>query len=175
MPLILGPRGRLGQWPELDGTGRGKVAVLWRNAQLLHRQVDDLLDLAKLDAGHMAVQYTRFDLAALLRVLASHFETVAEDRHIRYGIQVPDALVVETDLEKCERIVLNLLSNAFKFPPDGGQITLTSTRGWGPRPPWSHGVPSALELARPARVRVGAPVSAGGSRVPNPSSGSAGS
>ncbi|WP_342129816.1 EAL domain-containing protein [Hydrogenophaga sp. OTU3427] len=131
LTLILGPLAQLRQSPQLDETGRRHVDVLWRNAQLLHRQVDDLLDLAKLDAGHMAVQYTRFDLAALLRVLASHFETVAEDRHIRYGIQVPDALVVETDLEKCERIVLNLLSNAFKFTPDGGQITLTLTQEGG--------------------------------------------
>ncbi|HEX5806278.1 MAG TPA: EAL domain-containing protein [Macromonas sp.] len=129
LTLILGPLAQLRRSPGLNDTEQRHAEVMWRNAQLLRRQVDNLLDLAKLDAGQMAVRYSRFDLASLLRVWAAHFETMAEDRHIRYATQTPESLWVEADPEKCARIVLNLLSNAFKFTPDGGSIRITLESG----------------------------------------------
>jgi len=78
--------------------------------------------LAKLDAGYVQIRYVRFDLARWMRVLASHFDTVAEDRGIAYEARLPDVLWIEADPEKCERIVINLLANAFKFTPSGGSV-----------------------------------------------------
>ncbi|KAB2969184.1 EAL domain-containing protein [Zoogloea sp.] len=122
LTLILGPLDRLLASPRIDAEERKALQVMQRNARLLHRQVDNLLDLARLDAGRLILRYTDFDLAWRLRVLASNFDTVAHDRRITYLLAAPDRLDVQADAEKCERILLNLVANAFKFVPDGGAI-----------------------------------------------------
>lgn len=124
LTLILGPLDRLKEAASLDEADRHNVDIAVRNARWLRRQVDDLLDLAKLDAGYVEIRYVRFDLARWMRVLASHFETIAEDRGITYDIRVPEVLFVEADPEKVERIAINLLANAFKFTPTGGTISV---------------------------------------------------
>lgn len=100
------------------------LMVVQRNARLLHRHVNDLLDIAKVEAGRMRMQYARINLASLTRLTASNFETLATDRKIHFEVQTPADLTAEVDWEKVERILINLLSNAFKFTPDGGAITL---------------------------------------------------
>ena len=122
LTLILGPLASLANSPRLNEAERYSALLMQRNARVLHRQVDNLLDIAKLDAGHMAVHYASFDMASLVRVLASNFDSIAADRQIHYTCDAPSTLVLEADLEKCERILLNLLSNAFKFTPDAGSI-----------------------------------------------------
>lgn len=124
LTLILGPLEGLLDSPHLDADEQHRLNVVLRNARLLHRQVDNLLDIAKLDAGRMELRYARFDLAGLIRVAASHFDTVAADRRIDYRVEGLEVLEIDADVEKCERVLLNLLSNAFKFTPDGGAITV---------------------------------------------------
>lgn len=124
LTLILGPLARLRDGASLDDADRHNLDIALRNARWLRRQVDDLLDLAKLDAGYVQARYVRFDLARWMRVLASHFDTVAEDRGIAYEARLPDVLWIEADPEKCERIVINLLANAFKFTPSGGRVSV---------------------------------------------------
>lgn len=124
LTLILGPLEYLLKSPRLDETEQRSLQVMQRNARLLHRQVDNLLDLAKLDAGQMSVHYVPFDLARMVRVFASNFDTVAADRRIHYHVECPTQLMVQADVQKCERVLLNLLSNAFKFVPDDGKVQL---------------------------------------------------
>ncbi|RJQ78099.1 MAG: response regulator [Desulfobacteraceae bacterium] len=124
LSLILGPVDRLLRRAALDEEAQHDLLIVQRNARLLHRHVNDLLDIARLDAGRMVMQYARTDLAALARLAASHFETLAADRNIRYGVHAPDALPAEADVEKIERVLINLLSNAFKFTPQGGDVRL---------------------------------------------------
>src|SRR5262249_6045696 len=88
----------------------------------LRKQVDDLLDVARLEEGRMDVRYEAVDLAARVRLCASDFRGLSEDRGLRFTVNTPDALPAQADGEKISRIVLNLLSNAFKFTPRGGEI-----------------------------------------------------
>jgi PAS domain S-box-containing protein len=125
LALILGP-----VWKILEGGGladdaRRDLEVVERNARLLLRHVNDLLDLAKIDAGRMAPRYAEVDLAELVRVTASNFKSLAAERDIRYVSEAPDSLVAEVDPPQIERVVLNLLSNAFKFTPAGGCVRVT--------------------------------------------------
>jgi signal transduction histidine kinase len=89
---------------------------------------NDLLDVAKLDAGKMTVDYARLDLARVVRTVAAHFEALAPQRSLAYVITTPDTLEAEIDPEKFDRILLNLLSNAFKFTPEGGLFVQTIQR-----------------------------------------------
>lgn len=125
LTLILGPLPRLLNSPNLDDSERRSLQVIQRNARILHRQVDNLLDVAKLDAGRMSMRYVQTNLAQRVRVFASNFETVATDRNIHFQIDCPASLNAQTDAQKYERILLNLLSNAFKFTPRGGKIRIS--------------------------------------------------
>jgi PAS domain S-box-containing protein len=124
LTLILGPvRKRLAD----DGTAgqeRSDLKLVERNARLLLRHVNDLLDLSKLDAGRMTVEYAEADLALLLRLIVSNFDSAARERRIDFTVEAPISLQAEIDPGQIERVILNLVSNALKFSPDGVRVRL---------------------------------------------------
>ncbi|MBI4791855.1 MAG: response regulator [Deltaproteobacteria bacterium] len=125
LTLILGPVTRRLAAGNLVPAEQQELQVVERNARLLYRHVSDLLDVSKLDAGRMQMEYARTDLAALARFVASHFEVLAAEKQIRFTVDTIDVLPGQVDTAKCQRVLLNLLSNAFKFTPDHGAITLS--------------------------------------------------
>ncbi|MER0215861.1 MAG: PAS domain S-box protein [Nitrosomonas sp.] len=125
LTLIIAPLENRMRW--LTGSNasaeeRHETGLMLRNARILYRHVTDLLDAAKLEAGRMPVFWARFDLAELVRVTASYFELLAQGRDIALQVIVPEVCAIESDSEKLQRILLNLLSNAFKFTQDKGCI-----------------------------------------------------
>lgn len=123
LALILGPtESILATGANLTELQRRDLGVIHRNAATLLKHVNDLLDLAKLDAGKMTVNYARVDLARAVRTIAAHFDALASQRSLSYVITTPDTLEAEVDPEKFDCILLNLLSNAFKFTPARGRI-----------------------------------------------------
>ena len=72
-----------------------------------------------------ALHYSDVDLANLARFVASHFEVLAEERRIRFSLRIAEQLPAQVDAEKVQRVLLNLLSNAFKFTPAGGSVELS--------------------------------------------------
>jgi signal transduction histidine kinase/DNA-binding response OmpR family regulator len=125
LTLILGPVEKLRSSPSLDEDARRSLDVVARNARTLLRQVGDLLDVAKLEAGPVALDYAVVDLAALARLVAGQFEALAEERHITFAVDVPAHAEVQADADKTCRVLLNLLTNAFKFTPRDGRIRLS--------------------------------------------------
>jgi PAS domain S-box-containing protein len=151
LALILGPLDQLikesDQFGERD---RFRLATIKRNAQMLLQQVNDLLDLARIDADQMPVIYGRIDVSSLLREVVANFAAAAVERSVAFHLEGASELYAEVDRGKFERIVLNLLSNAFKFAPNGSHIRcsldhvsnsrfLLSVQDSGP------GVPDALK------------------------------
>lgn len=159
LTLILGPTEALLKQGQLNPESRRQLLVIERNARTLLHHVNDLLDVAKLESGLMAASYTRVDLAALLRVTASHFELLAAKRGIAYRIKAPETLAVELDAEKMQRVLLNLLANAFKFAPEGGQVKCTLSADDVRLQLWiddsGPGVPEALREVIFERFRQG--------------------
>lgn len=105
-----------------------ETASMVHNAHLLHRYLVDLIDAARIEAGQMSLSRARVDLVPLCRSMASHFESIAAKRNVRYDVSVPDVLVAGVDVEKIQRILLDLLANAFKYTPDGGAVALRLAR-----------------------------------------------
>jgi PAS domain S-box-containing protein len=125
LALILGPAEKmLAEGDNLSELQRRDLNVVRRNAATLLKLVNDLLDVAKLDAGKMEIRYAGIDAAQLARTVSGHFEALAAQRGVTFAVDVPAAAPAEADPEKIERILLNLLSNAFKFTPEGGRIKL---------------------------------------------------
>ena len=100
-----------------------RLATIQRNAKSLYQQVNNLLDLARVDADRMPMVYTRTHLMGLVEEVAASFATAAEDRRIQLKVQGDTQLKAEVDRVKLVRILSNLLSNAFKFTPSAGRIS----------------------------------------------------
>lgn len=124
LALILGPVQRMLADPGTPAEARRDLEVVARNARTLLRHVDDLLDVARLEAAKMTVEYTAADVARLARFVAGHFEVLAQDKRLSFAVDVPEGLRAEVDPAKVRRVLLNLLSNAFKLTPDGGRVRL---------------------------------------------------
>ena len=122
LALVLGPVEELLRADNLRDAQRKSLETIQRNATSLLRQVNDLLEIAKLEAGKVEPDYVAADLAGLVRLTASQFESLASDRRIHFDISAPPAAPAEFDVDKLQRVLLNLLSNAFKFTPEGGSI-----------------------------------------------------
>ncbi|HWR03527.1 MAG TPA: ATP-binding protein [Humidesulfovibrio sp.] len=125
LTLILGPVARRLDDPGLSEEERRDLELVERNARLLHRHVTDLLDISRLEAGRMTMRYVESDLAELCRIGASHFESLAAERDIRYSVRAVGPVPAQMDPDKVLRILVNLISNAFKFTPSGGVISIS--------------------------------------------------
>ena len=122
LTLMLGPLEEALQHPEqLQGKRLEEVAVAHRNALRLLRLVNTLLDFSRVEAGRMPAYFEKTDLPAFTRELASSFDSLCERAGLKLSVDceiLPQAVYVDRDM--WEKIVLNLLSNAFKFTFDGG-------------------------------------------------------
>jgi PAS domain S-box-containing protein len=125
LALIIGPVERLLGSPEVSDSTRRDLELVLRNARTLRRHVDDLLDVSKLEAGRTSPEYADAELGSLVRLVAGQFEVLARDRGIAYAIEAPRALRAEVDPGQIERVVSNLVSNAFKFTPPGGRVRVS--------------------------------------------------
>lgn len=132
LTLILAPAEKLLSSPGLSEEQRRTLQIIQNNARSLLHRVNDLLDVAKLEAGHMEVHYEQTDLAHLLRLTAGSLKGLAEERGIQLREEAPFSLEAQVDTDKVQRILLNLLSNALKFTPQLGSI-VASVREFGGR------------------------------------------
>lgn len=87
--------------------------------------LNDLLDLAKLEAGKMRLEFTPTDLGVLVSLVADEFASLVAERHLTIRCRVPETgPVVSMDAERIKQVLRNLLSNAVKFSPEGGVVTV---------------------------------------------------
>ena len=101
------------------------MRVMQRNARRLQNLINQLLDISRIETGNMKLQLSKADLSEFVRVVASSFQSLAESRQIDYQIVIKgEAADCCFDADKTEKIIMNLLSNAFKFTEAGGSVSL---------------------------------------------------
>jgi signal transduction histidine kinase/DNA-binding response OmpR family regulator/Tfp pilus assembly protein PilF len=99
--------------------------MMQRNAKRLLNLINQLLDLSRLDAQEMKMARENCDLIQLLQVTHASFSSLAHSRQVAFNLSLPeDPLISRVDIDKIEKILYNLLSNAFKFTPVNGTIHL---------------------------------------------------
>ncbi|MBS1816862.1 MAG: response regulator [Acidobacteria bacterium] len=118
LTLLLGPlEDALGRGEPLAQT---ELDTAYRNALRLLKLVNALLDFARIEAGRARAQFAPVDIAALTSDIASVFRTAVERAGLRFRIETnPISEPIFIDVDMWEKVVLNLLSNAFKFTFDG--------------------------------------------------------
>ena len=131
LTLMLGPLEQsLADIDRLPVEERERITVAHRNGMRLLKLVNSLLDFSRIEAGRTQASFEPTDLSALTAELASNFRSATEKAGLMLAVDCPVlAEPVYVDRDMWEKIVLNLLSNAFKFTFDG-QITVSlKTRG----------------------------------------------
>jgi PAS domain S-box-containing protein len=127
LTLMLGP---LEEMLRKQSKGAGsehqeELATVHRNALRLLKLVNTLLDFSRIEAGRVQASYRPTDLATFTTEIASAFDSAMQNAGLRYSVQCqPIAEPVYVDCDMWEKIVLNLLSNAYKFTFEG-EIALT--------------------------------------------------
>ncbi|MFN8354783.1 MAG: ATP-binding protein [Spirosomataceae bacterium] len=97
--------------------------LMQQNAERLLSLINQLLDLSKLEAGKMETQVQKGDLPPFLKYIFASFESLAQDRNMLFQYrQSQEHQMAYFDADKLEKIVTNLLSNAFKFTPENGRV-----------------------------------------------------
>ena len=125
LALILGPTEKLLGAPGLGAEQRAELRTIQRNARQLLREVDDLLEVSRLEAGRTEVERAPVDLAATVRDAVEAFRSLAHERSVELRLEAPPRMVASLDPARVQRVVLNLLSNAFKFTPERGTIRVS--------------------------------------------------
>jgi len=112
---------------ELGPGGRQAVDILDRNFNRLRGLVEEMLEGARLQAGHLRVQRDPLDLAHLVRDAVDDFREPARSSGLRLVDNVADDLRVEGDAPRLTQVMFNLLSNALKFTASGGLVEVTGS------------------------------------------------
>lgn len=99
---------------------RSFLNVLLRNARRLNALINDLLDVAKLDAGHILIEPRRFDLNCAIQAMVEMFQVQADEKGLYLRVHTADGLWVKGDRQRLEQVFANLLSNALKYTSEGG-------------------------------------------------------
>jgi len=108
---------------------RTLVETIERNAERMQRVVGDILDLARFRTGHIALQLRRFDTVAMTTAAIASLRPVATSRGIVLDLVTAErTLAVYGDHRRLEQALVNLLSNAVRFSPDDGRVTVTIDR-----------------------------------------------
>jgi signal transduction histidine kinase len=112
---------------ELDADTRAQhLRTAQRNLELLGKRISDLFELSKLDAGRIEPKYEVFCLAELLQDVVQNYQLAAQQRGVRLSLSAGSHMKtrVSADIALIERVLQNLIDNALRYTPSGGEVTL---------------------------------------------------
>ncbi len=163
LTLIEGPAKQL---LEHGYTGNRDEAyqMIVRNTQRLQQLVNQLLDLSKIESGQMKLRAHKANTVDVVRGVAAAFESLAKRKGIEFRIDCPDESIIGWfDRDVVEKIITNLLSNAFKFTARGGSVIASVERTQPPHSPFSlkgkgeGGISSKMAIITISDTGIGMP------------------
>ena len=124
LTLILSPIGAMLKGNRLGQRDFTFAKMIQQNAKSLLSRVNEILDLTKLESSKMELKEEKVLIYPFLKRVVSNFESIADDKAIQLAFQynTDEYLQIELDAGKFEKVVQNLLANALKFTPNGGEI-----------------------------------------------------
>nr|WP_302830908.1 two-component regulator propeller domain-containing protein [uncultured Bacteroides sp.] len=129
MTLIINPLEKL-LAEQKDGELHKTYLMIYRNAQRILRLINQLMDIRKLDKGQMFMKFRETDIVGFINDVMQTFEYLSHKKHIRFTFEheMP-ILKAWVDLNNFDKVLMNILSNAFKYTPEEGEIQVSLTTG----------------------------------------------
>jgi len=132
MTMIISPLEKLLK-DEKDTERKQSLTVMYRNAQRILRLINQLMDTRKIEKGQMSIKCRETDIVNFIKDIKITFDHVSEERSIRFEFLNPfRELKVWIDLNNFDKILLNIISNAFKYTSPGGEILISLKTGEDP-------------------------------------------
>lgn len=127
LSLILAPVEKMLE-SDYDSRTKEQASFIYKNARRLLNLVNQLLDFKEMEMKELKLQKREGDIVAFIRDITNSFKDLGEKRNIQLSFNTNyDSLVVSFDHDKIERVLFNLLSNSFKFTPEGGKVSVWVT------------------------------------------------
>ncbi len=125
LTLILGPAEELLKSKELSKYSHRQVELIQRNAQRLLRLVNQLMEFRKVEKDKMEIYLQQVDVALILNDIYDSFKSMAESKDMEFILTLQkEELRAAVDVEKFEKALFNVVSNAFKYTEESGKITI---------------------------------------------------
>lgn len=126
LTLIVGPLENLLSKESLPQRIRNQLVIIQNSSKRMLRLINQLMDFRKAETGNLKLVVSRGDIILFIREVFSIFQDRARNHNVKYKLEVPadSNPIVLFDENFLETIIYNLLSNAFKFTPDGGEVRL---------------------------------------------------
>jgi signal transduction histidine kinase len=108
-------------------TGLEDLTIMKNNAIRLSRFINDLLDVAKMEATRMEIEPTSLKISSVVQDVVTLFKLKAEEKNINLEAKIPSELPEAfADSERIRQVLINLVSNSLKFTPGGGSVNITA-------------------------------------------------
>jgi two-component system, OmpR family, phosphate regulon sensor histidine kinase PhoR len=110
---------------EDEENNRRFLNVIRRNAERMHRLIDDILELSSIESGNIEIQAKTISLFSLVKEVFTNLSNKADERGIKLINEVPAETLVFADVVRLEQMLTNLIDNAIKFNRDSGNVTVS--------------------------------------------------
>ncbi|MFV0592009.1 MAG: two-component regulator propeller domain-containing protein [Draconibacterium sp.] len=125
LSIIRGPINLLAKSEHLPAQEKSLVALVQRSANRMLRLVNQLLDISKIESDAINLKTERTDITHQVKTVMASYKFAAREKNIQLEYEgLNEDLFMFVDIDKLEKIFANVLSNAIKFTPEGGQITI---------------------------------------------------
>jgi ligand-binding sensor domain-containing protein/signal transduction histidine kinase/DNA-binding response OmpR family regulator len=126
LTLILSPLELIMNKKYYDNDTKEHLTMIQRNAQRLSMLINQIIDFRKFELNKIGNTPVKTDIVKICAGICNYFDVHAKDQHILFELSSAfSKFEIELDVEKIDKILFNLLSNAFKFTPEGGTIKVT--------------------------------------------------
>ena len=123
LTLILGPLKKIMEEEKLSPAFRKQLLGIERNANRLFQLINQLLEFRKIENGKANLKISPCELRPMMEEISNSFENAVDSRDVDFQLDFPPTgEIAWIDVDKVNKIIFNLLSNAFKFTPEGGKI-----------------------------------------------------
>lgn len=124
LTLIFGPAQHLLEKSNLDSYSKRYIQIIKNNADRMQKLISELMDFRKAESGHTALLAENIDIKTLINYITDNYTEIAEENKIELKIETENISTFVTDRNSLEKIFFNLISNAFKYTPSKGYISI---------------------------------------------------
>lgn len=124
LSLIYGPAQHLIEKDNLDNYTKRYLRVIKNNADRMQKLISELMDFRKVESGYVAIHPEKIELDLFINYVCDNYSEIAEENSIEFQIEKDNLSTIRTDRSSLEKILFNLISNAFKYTPENGYISV---------------------------------------------------